>query len=402
MDLAFSPEDEAFREEVRGFIDEHFTAEMREKMARTKHSYIDKEDHIKWQKALATKGWLAPNWPVEYGGPGFTPTQKYIFNIEMGRAHTPHVIPFGPTMVAPVIMKFGTDAQKKKFLPDILETNVLWCQGYSEPGSGSDLASLQTKAVRDGDHYIVNGSKIWTSVAQWADWIFCLVRTSNEGKPQEGISFLLIDMKTPGITVEPLVLLDGTPAPRQEVNQVFFDDVKVPVENLVGEENKGWTCAKYLLEFERGNPYSAGLKRDLAEAKELAETQTVGDTTVAELPSFMARVADLESQIMAMEFTELRIFSALSAGRNVGPESSLLKCRGTELQQAVTELAVDALGTYSAPFLEDPLADTNEPPIGPANAHTVTPHYLSMRKASIYAGSNEIQRNIMAKAVLGL
>jgi len=402
MDLSFSPQDEAFREEVRGFIDEHFTADLREKMARTKHSYIDKDSHIKWQKSLATKGWLAPNWPEEYGGPGFSPTQKYIFNVEMSRAGVPHTIPFGPTMVAPVIMKFGTEEQKKRFLPDILETNVLWCQGYSEPGSGSDLASLQTKAVRDGDEYVVNGSKIWTSVAQYADWIFCLVRTSSEGKPQEGISFLLIPMTTPGIKVEPLVLLDGTPAPHQEVNQVFFDDVRVPVENRIGEENKGWTYAKYLLEFERGNPYSPGLTVALDEAVEIAEDQKLGEGTVADLPAFKAKVADLRSQITAMEFTELRIFSALSAGKNVGPESSLLKCRGTELQQAITELALEAVGTYAQPFVEDALRDSNEPDIGPAYAKIVAPHYLSMRKASIYAGSNEVQRNIMAKAVLGL
>ncbi|MBX3493438.1 MAG: acyl-CoA dehydrogenase family protein, partial [Parvibaculum sp.] len=257
MDLSFSKEDEAFRKEVRSFIEESYTPAMRAKHARSKHGYIDKESHVQWQKALAKKGWLAPNWPTEYGGPGFTASQKYIFDVEMGRAGVPHTVPFGPTMVAPVIMKFGTPEQKKRFLPDILETNVLWCQGYSEPGAGSDLASLQTKAENKGDHYLVNGSKIWTSVAQWADWIFCLVRTSKEGKPQEGISFLLIDMKTPGVKVEPLVLLDGTPAPHQEVNQVFFTDVKVPIENRVGEENKGWTYAKYLLEFERGNPYSA-------------------------------------------------------------------------------------------------------------------------------------------------
>lgn len=402
MDLHFSPEDEAFRQEVRSFIDEHFTSDLRDKMARTKHSYIDKEDHVTWQKALAGKGWLAPNWPVEHGGPGFTPTQKYIFDTEMGRAGTPLTIPFGPTMVAPVIMKFGTEEQKARFLPDILETNVLWCQGYSEPGSGSDLASLTCKAENKGDHYLVNGSKIWTSVAQYADWIFCLVRTSNEGKPQQGISFLLIDMTTPGVKVEPLVLLDGTPAPHQEVNQVFFDDVKVPMENRIGEENKGWTYAKYLLEFERGNPYSAGLKRGLKEAVEIAGDQPAEGGTVADLPEFQAKVADLHSQIAAMEFTELRIFSALSAGRNVGPESSLLKCRGTELQQAITELSLEALGTYAQPFVEDALLNTNEPDIGPAYAKTIAPHYFSVRKASIYAGSNEVQRNIMAKAVLGL
>lgn len=402
MDLSFSKEDEAFRQEVRQFIAENYTDDIRAKSARSKHGYIDKEGHVTWQKRLAKKGWLAPNWPTEYGGPGFTHSQKYIFDVEMGRAGVPHVIPFGPTMVAPVIMKFGTPEQKKKFLPDILETNVLWCQGYSEPGAGSDLASLQTKAEDKGDHYLVNGSKIWTSVAQWADWIFCLVRTSNEGKRQEGISFLLIDMKTPGVQVEPLVLLDGTPGPHQEVNQVFFTDVKVPKENLVGEENKGWTCAKYLLEFERGNPYSAGLTKAIKKVKKIAMDQKVGDHTLADEPEFRAKVADLETQITAMEFTELRIFSALSTGGNVGPESSMLKCRGTELQQAVSELAVEALGSYVQPFVEDGMIDTNEPNVGPDYAMTVAPYYFSLRKASIYAGSNEVQRNIMAKAVLGL
>ena len=279
---------------------------------------------------------------------------------------------------------------------------MLWCQGYSEPGAGSDLASLQTKAENKGDHYLVNGSKIWTSVAQWADWIFCLVRTSKEGKPQQGISFLLIDMKTPGVKVEPLVLLDGTPGPHQEVNQVFFTDVKVPMENLIGEENKGWTYAKYLLEFERGNPYSAGLYRAIAKTKKMARETIVDGGVLADDPGFQARVADLEAQVVAMEFTELRIFSALSTGGNVGPESSLLKCRGTEIQQAVSELAVEVLGCYTAPAVEDGMIETNEPSIGPENAFTVAPYYFSLRKASIYAGSNEVQRNIMAKAVLGL
>ena len=402
MDLSFSKEDEAFRQEVRAFIAEAYTPEMRAKHARSKHGYMDKASHVQWQKSLAKKGWLAPNWPKEYGGPGFTASQKYIFDVEMGAAGVPHTVPFGPTMVAPVIMKFGTPEQKKKYLPDILETNVLWCQGYSEPGSGSDLASLQTKAENKGDHYLVNGSKIWTSVAQWADWIFCLVRTSKEGKPQEGISFLLIDMKTPGVKVEPLVLLDGTPAPHQEVNQVFFTDVKVPIENRIGEENKGWTYAKYLLEFERGNPYSAGLYRALNKVRKRAKETIVDGHAVADEAWFQAQAADLEAQITAMEFTELRIFSALSTGGNVGPESSLLKCRGTELQQAVSQLAVEVLGSYAIPFVEDGMVETNEPSIGPENAFTTAPYYFSLRKASIYAGSHEVQRNIMAKAVLGL
>ncbi|MDF1685484.1 MAG: alkylation response protein AidB-like acyl-CoA dehydrogenase [Parvibaculaceae bacterium] len=402
MDLTFSKEDEAFRQEVKDFIGEHFTEQLRDKRSRSKNGYLDKADHIQWQKALATKGWATPNWPVEHGGPGFTPTQKYIFSVEMAREDTPHVVPFGITMVAPVIMKFGTEEQKKRFLPDIQATNVWWCQGYSEPGSGSDLASLQMKAERDGDHYVLNGSKIWTSVAQHADWIFCLVRTSKEGKRQEGISFVLVDMKTPGITVDPIVCLDNTPAPHQEVNQVFFEDVRVPVENLVGEENKGWTCAKYLLEFERGNAYSPGLYHGLSNVREIASEQIVDGRPLIEDPSFAAKLSDVESQIRAMEFTELRIFSALSAGGNVGPESSLLKCRGTELQQAITELSVEATGVYVNLHVADPLLDSNEEDIGPSYAKVTAPRYFSTRKTSIFAGSNEIQRNIMAKAVLGL
>jgi len=402
MDLTFSPEDEAFRKEVQDFIAENFTDDLRDKMKRTKNGYLDKEDHLKWQKALYKKGWAAPNWPVEFGGPGFTPTQKYIFSVEMGKADVPHTIPFGITMVAPVIMKYGSQEQKDFFLPKILSTDIWFCQGYSEPGAGSDLASLQCKAENKGDHYLVNGTKIWTSVAQHADWIFCLVRTSNEGKPQQGISFILIDMKTPGIKIDPIICLDGTPAPHQEVNQVFFDDVKVPIENRIGEENKGWTYAKYLLEFERGNAYSPGLYHTLAEIKEIASEQLVDGKPLIEDAEFAAKVADYEAQIKAMEFTELRIFSALSAGKNVGPESSLLKCRGTELQQRGTELKLEATGVYVTPFVADPLLDTNEPDIGPDYAKTVAPYYFSVRKTSIFAGSNEVQRNIMAKAVLGL
>ncbi|MBL4863695.1 MAG: acyl-CoA dehydrogenase family protein [Rhodobiaceae bacterium] len=402
MDLTFSPEDETFRTEVKDFIAHAYTDDIRDQISRTKNGYIDKHLHIKWQKSLYEKGWSAPNWPVEHGGPGFTPTQKYIFNVEMSRAEVPHTIAFGITMVAPVIMKFGTDEQKKKFLPDILATNVWWCQGYSEPGSGSDLASLQMKAENKGDHYLLNGSKIWTSVAQHADWIFCLVRTSNEGKRQAGISFVLVPMDSPGITVEPIVCLDGSPAPHQEVNQVFFDDVKIPMENRIGEENKGWTYAKYLLEFERGNAYSPGLYNALEGVRNIAGESIVDGKPLIEMPEFASKIADIETQITAMEFTELRIFSALSAGKNVGPESSLLKCRGTELQQACTELALEAVGAYSQPFIVDTLIQSNEPDVGPSYAKTIAPYYFNARKTSIFAGSNEVQRNIMAKAVLGL
>ncbi len=402
MDLSFSKEDEAFRAEVRAFIDEHFTDELRRKMSRTKNGYLDKEDHIQWQKALHSKGWAAPHWPEEYGGPGFTPTQHYIFDREMSAAGVPLTVPFGIRMVSPVIMKFGTEEQKQKYLPDILASNVWWCQGYSEPGAGSDLASLQMKAEDKGDHYLCNGSKIWTTQAQHADMIFCLVRTKKTDKPQEGISFLLIDMHTPGVKVEPLVTLDGPAEGKQEINQVFFEDVKVPKENRIGEENKGWTYAKYLLEFERGNTYAPGLMRSLNKVRKIAAGAPVGEGTLADQPNFQAKINDIETQIRAMEYTELRIFSAMSAGQNPGPESSMLKCRGTELQQAISELAVEGIGYYGFPFVRDTFALSNEEIVGPDYAPPVTPYYFSLRKASIYAGSNEIQRNIMAKAVLGL
>tara|TARA_B100000214_G_scaffold154154_1_gene110456 strand:- start:644 stop:1546 length:903 start_codon:yes stop_codon:yes gene_type:complete len=300
-------------------------------------------------------------------------------------------------------MEFGTEEQKKKYLPDILSTKVWWCQGYSEPGSGSDLASLQCKAEDKGDHYLVNGTKIWTTLAQHADMIFCLVRTSKTEKPQEGISFLLIDMKSPGIDVRPLITLDQSPSPYQEVNQVFFEDVKVPKENLVGEENKGWTYAKYLLEFERGNSYSPSLYRGIQKLKDIAkDTSTGNGKYLINDMDFINKLNQCEIEVQALEFVELRIFSALSAGQRVGPESSILKCRGTELQQKIQELSVEAIGYWSSPFVYDTFANINEPSIGPEYAMTITPSYLNGRKTTIYAGSNEIQRNIISKAVLGL
>jgi alkylation response protein AidB-like acyl-CoA dehydrogenase len=403
MDLTYSEEDNAFRAEVRAFIDEAFTPDLRAETARSKNGYISKQGHTLWQKRLYEKGWAAPNWPVEHGGAGFTPTQKFIFTQEMDTAGAPHTIPFGMSMVAPVIMAFANDEQKQRFLPDILATNVWWCQGYSEPGSGSDLASLQMKAEDKGDHYLCNGSKIWTSMAQHADWIFCLVRTAKTEKRQDGISFLLIEMDTPGVKVEPLITLDGPAKDQQEINQVFFTDVKVPKENLIGEENKGWTYAKYLLEFERGNPYSAGLKRGLSKVKQMAAEIEADGAKLADDPDFARKTSDLERQIMVMEATELRIFAEINAGQNIGPgASSLLKTRGTEIQQDVSELAVEAIGQYGFPFVEDTLASTNEPDVGMDGAPVVVPGYLNKRKTSIYAGSNEVQRNIIAKAVLGL
>jgi alkylation response protein AidB-like acyl-CoA dehydrogenase len=402
MDMKFNAEDEAFRADVKQFLAEALTPDIQHEMARSKNGYMSKQAHVTWQKRLYERGWAAANWPQEFGGAGFTPVQKFIFIHELELAGAPHIVPFGITMVAPVIMKFGTDAQKQKFLPDILASNVWWCQGYSEPGSGSDLASLQMKAEDKGDHYLCNGSKIWTSTAQHADWIFCLVRTAKSDKPQQGISFLLIDMKTPGVRVAPLYTLDGPAEGGQEINQVFFEDVKVPKENLVGEENKGWTCAKYLLEFERGNPYSGGLLRSLSKLKSLAQTTSSDGVSLFEDADFKAKYSDLERQIMAMEYTELRLFSQISAGQNVGPEvSSLLKTRGTELQQAVTELSAEAIGYYGFPFKQDTMAQDNESDIGGDGAAIIVPRYFNTRKTTIYAGSNEIQRNIMTKAVLG-
>jgi alkylation response protein AidB-like acyl-CoA dehydrogenase len=402
MDLSFSREDLTFRDAVRSFIDENFDADMRAMMAQSKNGYLDKDGQLKWQRALFRRGWAAPNWPVEHGGPGWTPVQKYIFEMEMAAAGTPVVSPMGLKMVAPVLMAFGSDAQKQQFLPPILASEMWWCQGYSEPGSGSDLASLQMRCEERGDHYLLNGSKIWTTHAQWADWMFNLVRTMQGAKPQEGISFILVDMKTPGIVVEAITTLDVPVAGQQEINQVFYDDVKVPKENLVGEANRGWTYAKYLLEFERGNAGAPGLKRALGKVRRMAGETDADGARLLDDPAFRARLDEIDIQISAMEFFELRLFSAMSAGQPPGAESSMLKCRNTEIQQAISELSLEAIGYHAMPFVRDTWAKTNVPRPGPENAAPVAPYYFNLRKASIYAGSNEIQRNIMAKAVLGL
>ena len=403
MDFTFSAEDEAFRRDVRAFIEANYTADMRARAAKSLSGYLYKEDHLRWQKALHERGWIGPNWPVEHGGAGFTPTQKYIFETETARAGTPRVLSFGLKMVAPVIMAFGTDAQKERFLPRILASQDWWCQGYSEPGSGSDLASLQCRAVADGDDYIVNGSKIWTTRAQDADWIFCLVRTSTAGKRQEGISFLLIDMTTPGIQVRPIVLTDLVPAPNQEVNQVFFTDVRVPQANRIGEENKGWTYAKYLLEFERGNAYAGSLQGALERVRHIATRELDGRRPLMRDEGFRRKFTGLEIETRAVEMTELRILSSLSTGGRPGAESSILKCRGTDVLQAISELAVEAVAYYAVPFDHRVLDyGANVPPIGPDYAAPVSGRYLNLRKSSIYGGSNEIQRNIVAKLILGL
>ena len=404
MNFDFSEQDRAFQTEVRGWLEENWPQEVRERKARSAMGHLTKEDHVAWQQRLAAKGWAATNWPSEHGGAGFTPMQNYIFDLERARVGAPNVIPFGITMVAPVIMKFGTPEQKQRFLPDILNTNVWWCQGYSEPGSGSDLASLSTKAEDQGDHYLVNGVKTWTTLAQHADWIFCLVRTSNEDIRQKGISFLLIDMKSEGVSVNPIITLDQPQPPHQEINMVYFDNVKVPKENLVGEEGKGWTCAKYLLEFERGNAYTPTLKNSLGHIKAMASAEKDSEgRPYAENEAFLARFRDIEVQVLAMEFTELRILGSLAAGQNVGPESSILKTRGTELQQAVTELAMEVSGQYALPLDQStPEPGDNFLPVGPDGVNGVAQQYFNTRKVSIYAGSNEIQRNIMSKLVLGL
>ena len=402
MDLSFSKDDLAFRDEVRRFIDENFDGELRAKLSQSKNGYLDKDGQLKWQRALYRRGWAAPNWPVEYGGTGWTASQKYIYESETAAAGTPLVSPMGLKMVAPVLMAFGSDVQKKKYLPPILASEVWWCQGYSEPGSGSDLASLQMRCEDKGDHYLLNGSKIWTTHAQWADWMFNLVRTKQGSKPQEGISFILVDMRTPGIKVEAIVTTDYPMPGQQEINQVFYDDVKVPKENLVGRENEGWTYAKYLLEFERGNAGAPGLKRAIGKVRKMASQTDASGVKLIDDPSFRARLDDLAIQVSAMEFTELRIFASLSAGQRPGPESSMIKCRNTDLQQEISELSVEAIGYYAMPFVRDTWANVNEQRPGPDYAAPVAPYYFNIRKASIYAGSNEIQRNIMAKAVLGL
>lgn len=407
MNLSFSEEELKFQKEVRTWIAENYSEDLRRRNALSKNGYLDKEGMIEWQRKLDEKGWFVINWPEEYGGPGLSASQRYIINMEMAAAGTPNTSPMGKSMVAPVIMAFGNDAQKAEHLPKIKQSEIWWCQGYSEPGSGSDLASLQMSAVRDGDDYILNGSKIWTTHAQWADWIFCLVRTSKEGKQQEGISFLVFPMDLPGISVSSLPTLDGPADNQQEINQVFFEDVRVPIEtSLIGEENKGWTYAKYLLQFERGNAYAPGLKNALEKTKKLARLETSNGEALIQDADFQRKIADMEIRVEALNATELRIFSALSAGQAVGPESSMLKCAGSEAQQEISALSLEAVGNYASPFERDTFGiarqGANEGFVTPEHAVPTAPRYFNYRKTSIYAGSNEIQRNIMAKMVLGL
>jgi alkylation response protein AidB-like acyl-CoA dehydrogenase len=404
MDLAFNAEELAFQKEVREWIAANMPPEVAEESRRSRSSHVSKERLLQWQKKLAGKGWLCPNWPKEYGGPGWSSTQKFIFEMEMARADSPYLSSFSIKMVAPVLMKYGSEAQKKRFLPKIAAAEELWCQGYSEPGSGSDLASLRTRAERQGDHYIVNGQKIWTTNAHFADWIFCLVRTSTQGKPQEGISFLLIDMKSPGIRIDPIYLVDGTRTPmRHEVNQVFFTDVKVPVENRVGEENKGWTYAKYLLEFERGGQaFGPRLRKAFRHLQTLSKSQLDAGEPLSTDPRWREKMAALEMEIDAVEMNELMFYSSLKTGDAPGNMASIVKMRGTEVGQKVTELAVEAVGWYGAPFTELRNYDSNVVPVGGEYVDDVAPRYFNNRKTTIYGGSSEVQRNVLAKAMLGL
>jgi alkylation response protein AidB-like acyl-CoA dehydrogenase len=393
LDLNYSPEETAFRDEVQAWLAQNLPADLRDKVLNYKE--LHKDDLRRWHQILATKGWVAPDWPVEWGGTDWTVVQRYIFEEECGYAGTPPLIPFGLRMCAPVLFRFGTDAQKQRFLPRIYQGEELWCQGYSEPGAGSDLAALKTRAVRQNGHYIVSGQKIWTTLAQYADWIFCLVRTDgSRDKRQEGISFLLIDMKSPGITIRPIVLMDGG----VEVNEVFFDEVKVPAENLVHEEGKGWTVAKYLLGYERmGTGRIGQSKRELAKLKDLAARQLKDGRSLIDDPRFRDRVTRVEVELMALEITNLRFLDQLRGGRPPGAEVSLLKIKGTEIQQAITELMMQAAGPFAQAVRPvDAAADFD------ALTAVLAPRYCNVRKATIYAGSNEIQRNIIAKMTLGL
>jgi alkylation response protein AidB-like acyl-CoA dehydrogenase len=370
MDLNYSPEELSFRDEVRDWLSKNLPPELKDK------SHLSRDELLRWHRILAKKGWVAPAWPKEWGGTGWNVVQRYLFEEELGFAGCPPLMPFGLSMCAPVLLAFGTEAQKKRFLPRIYNGDDFWCQGYSEPGSGSDLASLKTKAQRDGDQYVVNGQKIWTSYAHYADWIFCLVRTDpTVEKRQEGISFLLIDMKTPGVTVRPLILMDGG----HSVNEVFFDDVQVPADNLVHKEGKGWTVAKYLLGYERMNTGRIGeSKRELRKLKEFASAK-FSDVR------FRDRLTRVEVELMALEITNLRFLDRMRrTGQPPGADVSMLKIKGTEIQQALTELAMQAA---------DPAAQETQ---------ALERRYLDMRKTTIYAGSNEIQRNIIAKMTLGL
>ena len=393
MDLNYSQEETKFREEVHHWLKFNLPEDIRQKVVG--YQELTKEDYQRWHKILAAKGWSVPHWPVEWGGTGWDMTQRYIYDEEFALAGAPRLPPFGPAMCAPVLLKFGTSAQKEQYLPRIREGDDFWVQGYSEPGAGSDLAAVKTRAERVGDHYVINGQKIWTTMGQHGDWIFCLVRTDPLAeKRQEGISFILMNMETPGITVRPLILMDGG----HEVNEIFFDNVKVPVQNLVYEENKGWTVAKYLLGHERMGSGSVGAsRRELAALRALAKRELKNGKPLIEDLRFKDKISRVEIELDALEITSMRFLDQMRrTGQAPGADVSMLKIRGTEIQQMITELAMQAAGPHAQPFksVSHGLIDSF--------TSRLAPRYFNFRKASIYAGSNEIQRNIIAKMSLGL
>jgi alkylation response protein AidB-like acyl-CoA dehydrogenase len=392
MDLSFTAEEQSFREEIRAWVAANLPEDISHKV---RHALrLSKDDQQRWVRILGRQGWHGWAWPREFGGPGWTAIQRHLFEEECALAGAPRVPPFGPVMVAPVLMAFGTPAQQQRFLPGIMSGEVWWSQGYSEPGAGSDLASLQCRAERRGDYYLVNGQKTWTTLGQHGDWIFCLVRTSSEGKPQTGISFLLIDMKSPGVSVRPIVLLDG----EAEVNEVWFDNVEVPVDQLVGEENKGWTYAKHLLAHERTHIAEVNrAKRELARLKRLAQAEGVYDD-----PRLRDQIALLEVDIVALEMMVLRVLSAEKSGKQSLDVAGLLKIRGSEIQQRYAELMMLVAGPYAAPFIAEAMdAGWQGDHVGAAYLAPLAGTYLNMRKTSIYGGSNEVQKNIVAQTVLG-
>jgi len=400
MNVTFSAEELEFRSEVRHYFENEFPADILEKQRCA--IPLSREDVVRWHKNIYEKGWAAPNWPEEYGGTGWTSVQKYIFADEQARVSAPVFLSFGVSMVGPIIYTFGNEEQQQRFLPDILQFNAWWCQGYSEPGSGSDLASLKMRADLNGDHYIVNGTKTWTTLGQYADWIFCLVRSNSDvARRQEGISFILIDMNQPGVTVKPIHLLDG----EHEVNEVHFDNVKVPVENLVGEEGKGWTYGKVLLQHERtGIAGVASSKYQLSALRLRASKSVRGGIPLAEDRNFMRKIAAAEVELKALEYTELRTLASVKSGKAPGPESSILKIAGTELRQNIDSLRLEASGYYALPYVRDQYEADFSPDdrIGEGNETNSALTYFNDRKVTIFGGSNEIQKNIIAKHVLGL
>ncbi len=398
MDLQFTAEELAFREQIRTWVQTHLPTHISDKVKQGLQ--LTREDQQDWAKILGKQGWLGFNWPKEFGGPGWNAIQKHLFEEECALAGAPRIVPFGPVMVAPVIMAFGSPAQQERFLPGIRSGEVWWSQGYSEPGAGSDLASLKCRAERQGDHYIVNGQKTWTTLGQYGDWIFCLVRTSTEGKPQTGISFLLIDMKSPGITVRPIITIDGA----HEVNEIWFDNVVVPVDQRIGEENKGWSYAKFLLAHERTNIADVNRsKRELERLKRITKATLSGGASLYYNIRFRDQIALLEVDIIALEMLVLRVLCAEKSGKQSLDIAGLLKIRGSEVQQRYSELMMLAVGPFALPFVEEAMAaGWQGEAIGKAFCAPLAASYFNMRKTTIYGGSNEVQRNIIAQQILGV